>query len=486
MLGRDRRGPLLHRRALDLDRRTARPADQVMVVGVGAAAVDRLAVLATEDVDEPVVGVQRQGAVDGREADAGALAASSSWTSCAERKSSTPVSASRTACRWGVGRGPPGCPVGLSARHSAYLAGDVDGVPVAVVDVVDVVAVLDREVAAARPVLVAVRLVGLLVQRQRLGSNGTRARRRRCSSIPTGEVATNPASATSTMVAPGGRLRNAETTTPTRDATSPTHHRGEHGGAEAAGELLRRRDRDDHQRADQQQPDRAHRDADRHRGEHGDQGVVEPHRDAAGAGEVLVVRDGEQLGHQREPDHDHDPGEDHRDDHVVGGDRRDRAEEVALEREGAVAGQLHEHQAAGDAAVEEQRQREVAGGLAGRRGSARSAARPITATTTAVYVGEVPVSRPRATPVTRDVADAVTHQREPALDQVGADPGRGEARDGGGDHGPDHERREQEVPHQRSPSQRCLHRRHRPGPRGRSWWWCVGGCPSTSWSGGPS
>ena len=34
-------------------------------------------------------------------------------------------------------------------------------------------------------------------------------------------MATKPASATSTMVAPGGRLRNAETTTPPSEASSP-------------------------------------------------------------------------------------------------------------------------------------------------------------------------------------------------------------------------------------------------------------------------
>ena len=59
-------------RPLDLDRGAARTAHQVMVVGVRAAAVDRLAVLAAEDVDEAVVGVQRERPVDRREADAGA------------------------------------------------------------------------------------------------------------------------------------------------------------------------------------------------------------------------------------------------------------------------------------------------------------------------------------------------------------------------------------------------------------------------------
>ena len=95
---------------------------------------------------------------------------------------------------------------------------------------------------------------------------------------------------------------------------------------------------------------------------------------------------------------------------------------------------------------------------------------PITATTTAVNVGEVPVSRPRATPVTRDVADAVAHQGEPALDQVGADPGRGEPGDGGGDDGADHERRVAAAPTSAFTFQR--HRQHRPARAGRPrWWW---------------
>jgi hypothetical protein len=48
------------------------------------------------------------------------------------------------------------------------LPGDVNGVPVTVVDVVDVVAVLDRQVAAAGTVDVLVPLTGLLVERQRV------------------------------------------------------------------------------------------------------------------------------------------------------------------------------------------------------------------------------------------------------------------------------------------------------------------------------
>src|SRR4051794_29380804 len=96
--------------------------------------------------------------------------ASSSCTSWADRKSSMPPSAVRTACRWGVGRGPGS--TGSVLVIVLPLSGDVDGVAVAVVDVVDVVSVLDREVTAAGPVLVAMAFSGLLVQRERLGVVG--------------------------------------------------------------------------------------------------------------------------------------------------------------------------------------------------------------------------------------------------------------------------------------------------------------------------
>ena len=117
-----------------------------MVVGVGAAPVDRLAVLAAQHVDEAVVGVQRERAVDRRQPDAGAargeqlvhLLRRPEVVDRAER-----VEDGLRAAGW------------LAAAGSVLvivrpLPGDVDGVPVAVVDVVDVVVVLDRDVAAVR------------------------------------------------------------------------------------------------------------------------------------------------------------------------------------------------------------------------------------------------------------------------------------------------------------------------------------------------
>ena len=133
----------------------------------------------------------------------------------------------------------------------------------AVMYVVDVVAVLDREVPAARAVLVPVVLVGLACDGQCV--DGVERHRRRAGAAPAASppatVATKPASATSTIVAPGGRLAYADTTTPPSEASEPADHRPEHRDPEAPRELLRRRHRDDHQRAHQQQSHRPHRDA---------------------------------------------------------------------------------------------------------------------------------------------------------------------------------------------------------------------------------
>ena len=65
---------------------------------------------------------------------------------------------------------------------------------------------------------------------------------------------------------------------------------------------------------------------------------------------------------------------------------------------------------------------------------------PRTATTTAVQVGEVPVSRPQRDTGDRDVPDAVAHQGEAALDEVGADGGGSQADEHRGDQCPLHER----------------------------------------------
>ena len=82
--------------------------------------------------------------------------------SCAERKSSKLASTSATASRCRVGRRPAGGSV-------LVIVLPVRGVPVAVVHVVDVVAVPDRDVAAVRAVLVRVLLGVDVVERRYAG-----------------------------------------------------------------------------------------------------------------------------------------------------------------------------------------------------------------------------------------------------------------------------------------------------------------------------
>ena len=123
---------------------------------------------------------------------------------------------------------------------------------------------------------------------------------------------------------------------------------------------------------------------------------------------------------------DHDGGQRHRDEHVARGDRGDRAEEVLLEPARALAAEPGEQDAAGQAAVEEQGQGDVAVGVAaladhldqdraehghddrgpGRGGAGQQAQRH---------------------PGDGDVADAVAHQGQAALHEVGADRRRGQA-----------------------------------------------------------
>src|ERR1700712_2277818 len=81
------------------------------------------------------------------------LLRSRSWMSCALRKSSKLCSAVATALRCLVGRGPCGRPGSV-----LVIVPSVYGVPVAVVHVVDVVAVPHGRMSAVLPVLVPVLL----------------------------------------------------------------------------------------------------------------------------------------------------------------------------------------------------------------------------------------------------------------------------------------------------------------------------------------
>ena len=100
---------------------------------------------------------------------------------------------------------------------------------------------------------------------------------------------------------PGRHVRRS-TRTPCRPATPSTPIATDSASvqANAAGQLLGGRDRDHHQRADQQQADHPHRDGDGDRGRHREQQVQRPHRQPADPGELLVLADREQLPPQPE------------------------------------------------------------------------------------------------------------------------------------------------------------------------------------------
>ncbi len=101
-------------------------------------------------------------------------------------------------------------------------------VQVTVVDVVDVVAVLDLRVTALRVVRVGVPSADHVRLRRRyadlrlLVRRAARNRRgRRRTSVPVVAATTNPASASTTMVAPGATFALYDVTMPARHATTP-------------------------------------------------------------------------------------------------------------------------------------------------------------------------------------------------------------------------------------------------------------------------
>ena len=273
----------------------------------------------------------------------------------------------------------------------------------------------------------------------RAAAAGAAARR------PTGQVTAKPARASSTIVGPGATVRrsdaNAESTRPPTDADRAEHHRGASVArndrvscwAVATGTTISAQT--------SSRPDGAHRDGDGDRGEHRDQQVVDAH--------VAARRPGRTPG----PGRPRTAGARARRTRAtttaasamvtqtsVDGDGGDRAEEVLLEPRRALAGQAGEQHAAGDAAVEQQRQRDVAVGVAaladhldqhraedrddhggpGRRGAGQ---------------------QPEGDAGDGDVADAVAHQGQPALHQVGADRRRGQPGEERGEQRPLHERR---------------------------------------------
>ena len=102
------------------------------------------------------------------------------------------------------------CLVGRGGRNPSVLVIvlSVGRVAVAVVHVVDVVAVLDGQVAAVLAVHVPVRRSWSAMSwpSGAIGANGARSRCRDRSHTPSGHAAANPASDSSTMVGPGATL----------------------------------------------------------------------------------------------------------------------------------------------------------------------------------------------------------------------------------------------------------------------------------------
>ena len=128
----------------------------------------------------------------------------------------------------------------------------------------------------------------------------------------------------------------------------------------------------------------------------------------AGAGELLVVADREQRRAQADADAEHEDGQGDGPPQVGGGHRRDGAEQVADEVGVGAAGELDEQDAAGDAAVEHEREREVAAGPAAlahqldddRADDRRDdGARQRRACPAAPGPAQLPTSQPSATPV---------------------------------------------------------------------------------------
>ena len=164
-------GPALDRRVLDLDGAPAGAADQVVVVRAAAAPVDRLAVVGAQHVDLAVVGQGLQAAVDGGQPDrvAARRAAGVQVLGAAEVVELVEeLRGTAVRCRVGRRASPRSARAvmphrswrrAVGVRASVLVVVDaalVRRVPVAVVDVVDVVARAARPGARSRAVLVRV------------------------------------------------------------------------------------------------------------------------------------------------------------------------------------------------------------------------------------------------------------------------------------------------------------------------------------------
>ena len=221
MLGRHRPGPALDGRSLDLDGGAAAAADEVVVVSVRAAPVDRLAVLRPQHVDLAGLRQLLQGAVHRGQADR--LAAAPQQVVDLLGRPEVRERGERLGDRAPLPGG-----AGAAQRRgvgSVLVIVPVGCVPMAVVDVVDVVLVGDGDVAAVGAVLVGVLVRGGLVLVGVAG--GERLSSRRCrSQAPTGQVRTKPARDSRTMVEPGATGvpagASADRARPPTDATMPS------------------------------------------------------------------------------------------------------------------------------------------------------------------------------------------------------------------------------------------------------------------------
>ena len=119
-------------------------------------------------------------------------------------------------------------------------------------------------------------------------------------------------------------------------------------------------DREDHERGDQQDPDDPHGDTHRQRRENGDDRVEERNRGPGHATSLLVQHDRDEpaiqecdRGERKAAEHEHDP-------EVATRDGQDRAEEELEEADVEPVRARDQHDAKGDAGVEDERERLIA------------------------------------------------------------------------------------------------------------------------------
>jgi hypothetical protein len=289
-----------------------------------------------------------------------------------------------------------------------------------------VVAVLERRVPAPRPVLVVVALGPVVHGPARAGEERrTDAREEEGTD---GEQDDR---------APGRRLGVVRDDHAADAAPHADRHRPPHRRTEASREELRRRVRQDHQGADEEQPDDPHRHDHGHGGEHREDDVVAEHRQPLRPRVLLVVGHGEEARPQEERRPEDHGGEQGEDDDVARRRREDRPEQVAGERRGRPgAGPGDEDDAEGDPAV-------------------------------------------------GDVGHAVADERHPALDEEDADEGRRETGEERSEQRLAHEVEGEEVVHRvtdRGAGSSGAAPMTWPEPAARSsgWWWPEPAeCPAT-------